>query len=146
MVSNIILSVLLFFTGIVFTIGIPFFGVKFCRDYKDPEVKPKPFKENILWELVTDYPFWIWVVTFLVVQFFPIQILKCWYPTWWNNHIWISDLSCFLGLITLIFYIVLIKVTDEDGKFSLFSKKSKWYSLKKLLSYLEGVFAWLFIK
>jgi hypothetical protein len=30
----------------------------------------------------------------------------------------------------LIFYIVLIKVTDEDGKFSFFSKKSKWLSLK----------------
>ena len=125
MVSNIIFSVLLFFAATLFTIGIPFFGVKFCRNYEDREVKPEPFKENFLWELITDYPFWIWVITFLVVQLFPIQILKCWCPTWWANHVWISDLSCFIGLITIIFYIILINVTDENGKFSFFSKKSK---------------------
>ena len=136
MVINIIYSTLIILFGCGVAACLLFFGVKFCKD--DEKLPDEVTWKDIVYQLVKGYPFWIWLLAFLVFQPAIIHVVTAWSPTIWTTCEWIPQLSDFIAFITIVFYVILINITDEYGRIK-FLHKSKW-NLQNLLSYLEGVF------
>lgn len=137
MVVNVIYSVLLLIVGCVAAVFILFFGVKFCKDGED--LPAEVTWKDILHQLVRGYPFWMWLFAFLVFQPCIVHILSAWNPAVWETCSWIPKFSDFIGFVAITLCIILVKITDEYGRFK-FLNKSKWYS--KLLSYFGRSFLW----
>ena len=134
MTVNVIYSVLLLIVGCAAAVFILFLGIKFC---KEGESLPADATwKDIIIQLVKGYPFWMWLCAFLVFQPCIVHILNAWNPAVWGVCSWIPSFSDFIGFITIVLCIVLVKITDEYGRLKFFHK-SKWHS--KLLSYSEGV-------
>lgn len=122
MIINFILSVLLLILGCTFSAGVLLFGVKFCTDSE--KLPDDITHRGIISHLIKDYPFWIWLIVFLVFQPAIIHIINVWTPTLWTNYEWIPSISDFIGFITVVFFFVIYYITDDSGKLKL-SKKSK---------------------
>lgn len=120
MITNFILSVLLLILGCTFSAGVLLFGVKFWKDGDKPSEDVTC--EGIVLHLLKNYPFWIWLIVFLVFQPAIIHIINVWTPTLWTNYEWISSISDFIGFITVVFFFVIYYITDDSGKLNL-SKK-----------------------
>ena len=120
MVLNIIYSALVLFVAFVVVAAVLLFGVKFCRNCGELEADPS-WKE-ILLQLLKGYPFWLWIIAFLASQPAIHHILSTWTPSIWSTCGWIPNLSSFIGFITIVFYVILINITDDDGRLKNFRK------------------------
>ena len=122
MVINFIYTVLLLIAGCVVAAAILLFGVKFCKD--DGELGTDPAWKEIFIQIMKGYPFWIWIIVFLAFQPAIIHALNGWIPTIWTTYDWIPSLSDFIAFIVVVFFIILVKVTDDNGKLKKFFKKA----------------------
>lgn len=122
MITNFILSVLLLILGCTFSAAILLFGVKFWKDSE--ELTEDVTCKGIVLHLLKNYPFWIWIIVFLVFQPAIVHIINVWNPTLWTNCEWIPGFSDFIGFITVVFFFVIYYITDDSGKLKL-SKKSE---------------------
>ena len=122
MVINVIFSTLLLIVGCVAALCVLFFGVKFCKD--NWNLPDDATWKDVLWELMKSYPLWMWILAFLVFQPCIIHIITVWKPTLWASYGLDPSTSDFIGFITIVFYVLLVKITDESGRFK-FLHKSK---------------------
>ena len=101
---------------------IPLFGIKFCRD--DEQLPTNATWKDIVSQLVSGYPFWLWILTFLVFQPCIVHIVDIWIPSAWINiHCeWISQITDFVAMVTFATFAILLKITDENGKLKPFKK------------------------
>jgi len=114
MIVNFIYSALILFVAFVVVVAILLFGVKFSKD--GGEVDADPSWKDVILQVLRGYPFWIWIIAFLASQPSIFHILKTWNLVVWAPYEWIPDLSCFIGFITVVFYLVLINITDDNGR------------------------------
>lgn len=122
MVINLIYSILLLIAGSVVAAFILLFGVKFCKNGE--KLPDNVTWKDILLQLVKGYPFWVWIIVFMVFQPAIVHIINVWTPSLWINCGWIPKLSDFFGFISIVFFFIIFNITDDDGKLKL-SKKSK---------------------
>lgn len=120
MIINFILSVLLLILGCTFSAGVLLFGVKFCTDSE--KLPDDITHRGIISHLIKDYPFWIWIIVFLVFQPAIVHIINVWTPAVWTGCKWIPGVSDFIGFITVVFFFVIYYITDDSGRLKL-SKK-----------------------
>jgi hypothetical protein len=120
MIINFIYSALILFVAFVVVVVILLFGVKFCKD--GGELSANPSWKEILLQLLRGYPFWLWMISFLAAQPSIFHILNTWNLTIWIPYKWIPELSSFIGFITIVFYVVLINITDDNGRIKIFRK------------------------
>ena len=128
MITNFIYTVLLLIVGSVIVAAILLFGVKFWKDGDKPSEDVTC--EGIVLHLLKNYPFWIWIIVFLVFQPAIIHIINVWTPTLWTSCGWIPKFSDFIGFITVLIFFVIFYMTDDSGKLKLF-KKSEWNLIKE---------------
>lgn len=121
MIINFIYTVLLLIVGSVVAAAILLFGVKFWKDGDKPSEDDVTYKGIVL-HLLKNYPFWIWIIVFLVFQPAIVHIINVWLPTLWTNCEWIPSISDFIGFITVVFFFVIFYITDDYGKLKLFKK------------------------
>ncbi len=114
MIVNVIYSTLIFLFGCSVVAVFLFFGIKFCSDNWD--IPNGGTWKTVLWQLIKSYPLWIWILALLVFQPAIVHIISVWNPRIWISYKSIPQISDFIGFITVIFYIILINITDEDGK------------------------------
>ena len=136
MIVNFIYSALILFVAFVVVVAILLFGVKFSKD--GGEVDADPSWKDVILQVLRGYPFWIWIIAFLASQPSIFHILKTWKLVIWAPYEWIPDLSCFIAFITVVFYLVLINITDDNGRIKIFSK-SKWMCQKNSSCISGGV-------
>ena len=125
MVGNFIFSVLLLFIGVLFIVCIPFFGIKFCREdseYPHGEDLRTIDNKTAFKDLLKGFPLWIWIICFFVFQGAITSILYIWCPSLLSRNVW--SFLRFLAIFALFVYIILLNVTDDEGKIKSF-KKSK---------------------
>ena len=130
MVINFIYSVLLLIAGSVIAALILLFGVKFCKD--SGELSANPTWKDIFLQMLKGYPFWLWIIVFLAFQPAIIHILTTWFPSIWTTCNWVPSISDFIAFIVVGFFIILVKITDDNGRLRKFLKKSEW-NLSKIL-------------
>ena len=128
MIINLIYSVLLLIAGSVVAATLLLFGVKFCKD--GGEIGADPTWKTIFSQMLRGYPFWIWLFTILAFQPAIVHIVNAWYPALWTNCEWIPKFSDFIAFIVVALFIILVKITDDNGSLRKHHKKSKWSSQK----------------
>ena len=117
MIINFIYTVLLLIVGSVVAAAILLFGVKF---WKDSEKLPENVKcKGIVLHLLKNYPFWIWIIVFLVFQPAIVHIINVWTPAVWTGCEWIPGASDFFGFITVVFFFFIENITDDSGRLNL---------------------------
>jgi hypothetical protein len=116
MIIDVIYSALLLLAGCIMAVIIPFFGIKFCKNSGKLEVDAT-WKE-FLWQLVKEYPVGIWILSFLAFQPAIVHIVNTWIPSLWTsiNCEWIPQISDFIAIVTVTIFVVLLKITDDNGK------------------------------
>lgn len=137
MVINFIYSVLLLIAGSVIAALILLFGVKFCKD--SGELSANPTWKDIFLQMLKGYPFWLWIIVFLAFQPAIIHILTTWFPSIWTTCNWVPSISDFIAFIVVGFFIILVKITDDNGRLRKFLKKSEW-NLSKISLRIRGEF------
>lgn len=140
MVINFIYSVLLLVAGSIIAALMLLFGVKFCEN--SGELSADPTWKEIFLQMLKGYPLWIWIIVFLAFQPAIIHILTTWIPSIWTTSGWIPSISDFIAFIVVGFFIILVKITDDNGKLKIFLKKSEWNLPKNLPSNTKGVFSY----
>ena len=123
MIINFIFSVLLLIVGFAFCMVVLLFGVKFCRNGE--RLPDDATWKDIVLQLIKGYPFWVWIIVFLVFQPAIVHIINTWFPSVWNSCDWITwipEFTDFIAFISLAFFALLFRITDEYGKLKIFRK------------------------
>ena len=146
MVINFIYTVLLLIAGSVVAAAILLFGVKFCKD--GGELGADPAWKDIFLQMMRGYPFWIWIIVFLAFQPAIIHALSTWIPAIWTTYDWIPSFSDFIAFIDVVFFAILVRITNDNGRLRKLLKKAKWNSSYISLRIRREIFyfTWLFIK
>ena len=138
MIINFIYTILLLIAGSVVAALILLFGVKFCKN--NSELRANPTWRDIFLQMVRGYPFWLWLIVFLAVQPAIVHIINAWYPALWTVCDWIPNISDFIAFIVVGFFMILVKITDNNGKLKKNPQEIWMKSIKKPPSYSKGVF------
>jgi hypothetical protein len=126
MIINVILSVGLLFVGCAFALPVLFFGAKFSKD--DEGLPDDASWKQIIWQLVNGQPFWMYILVFLVFQPAIVHIINTWSPSIWNSYDWITwipEFTDFIAFISLAFFVLLFRITDEYGRLRIFNKSKE---------------------
>ena len=130
-IINFIYSILVLLFGSAVAIIVLLFGVKFCGNCGELEANPS--WKDILLQLVRGYPFWVWMIVLMVFQPAIIHIINAWDPSILSPYGWILNLSNLIAFISLVIYIIIVKITDSNGRFKKI-KEIKWRFIKTPLS------------
>ena len=114
MVTNFILTCLLLFAGTVAALIILFFGIRFCKDGGELDIDSSTTFSKFLIQVFKDFPFWIWIIAFLVFQPCIPQILRLWCPVWWNAHEYIVSCSSCIAFVSFVLYIITTATMNDD--------------------------------
>ena len=123
MIINVILSVMLLFVGCAFAFSVLFFGAKFSKD--DERLPDNAPWRQIIGQLINRQPFWMYLLTFLVFQPAIVHIINTWSLLVWNSCgwlAWIPEFTDFIAFISLLFFILLFRITDDYGRLKIFRK------------------------
>ncbi len=118
MVLNFVYSVVLLSIGCACAFLVLLFGMRFCK--VNEKEKTKTTIKGCLCQILKAFPHWVWIVVFLIFQLFIIFALS----VWCHIHEWIQNVSTFIGLLVAVVYVIVIKITDDDGKLKYFIKKN----------------------
>ena len=146
MVINFIYTVLLLIAGCVVAAAMLLFGVKFCKD--GGELGADPAWKEIFLQMMRGYPFWLWLLVLLAFQPAIIHALSTWIPAIWATCDWVPSFSDFIAFIVVVFFAILVRITDDNGRLRKFFKKAEWNSSYISLRIRREIFhfIWLFIK
>jgi len=100
-----------------------FFGAKFSKD--DEGLPCDATWKQIIGQLMNRQPFWMYLLAFLVFQPAIVHIINTWSPSVWNSCDWITwipEFTDFIAFISLAFFALLFRITDEYGKLKIFRK------------------------
>ena len=119
MITNFILTCLLLIAGVVAALIVLFLGMSFCRNDNQIEVNPSIKWYDFLSLLLKEFPFWIWIVAFIVFQPCIPQTLRIWFPTWWSSREWIISFSSCIAFVASVIYIISVatvnyNINDEE--------------------------------
>ena len=123
MITNVIFSVGLLFVGCAFALSVLFLGAKFSKD--DEGLPDDATRKLIIWQLVNGQPFWMYILVFLVFQPAIVHIINTWFPSVWNLYgwiTWIPEFTDFIAFISLLFFVLLFRITDDYGRLKIFRK------------------------
>ena len=123
MVINFIYTVLLLIAGCVVAAAMLLFGVKFCKD--GGELGADPAWKEIFLQMMRGYPFWLWLLVLLAFQPAIIHALSTWIPAIWATCDWVPSFSDFIAFIVVVFFAILVRITDDNGRLRKFFKKSE---------------------
>ncbi len=112
MVINIIYSIILPVIGLLVVSFILLYGVKFSSSKES--IPDDATWKYILSQPLRECPLWIWAIVVLVFQTFIIHTIMLWNSSLAPTIPQISDLIAFS---VLILYMILIGITDGNGKF-----------------------------
>ena len=120
---NFIYTVLLLIAGSVVATAMLLFGVKFCKD--SGELGADPTWKEIFLQMMRGYPFWLWLLVLLAFQPAIIHALSTWIPAIWATCDWVPSFSDFIAFIVVVFFAILVRITDDNGRLRKFFKKSE---------------------
>ncbi len=111
MTINIIYSIILPLIGLLVVAFILLYGVRFSTSKES--IPDDATWAYILSQPLRECPFWIWTIVVLVFQTFIVHTIMLWHP---ELHPTITQISDLVTFCVLILYIILIGITDGNGK------------------------------